>query len=103
MAGDRVELNLSFVGNGLQSTPEKIEQMQRRQQELERLQRPKTTAEFAKVLGEKSGAIPRILSKKEQKLRSLPKRGPKPGLVHPGQREVYSRDEQCENTIVLKG
>jgi hypothetical protein len=55
---------------------------------------------------EAKGAAPEgeeELSEKEKRRRALPKRGPRPALVHPAQREVYGREEEEEETVILKG
>ncbi len=104
MADDRrVEPRTVLVGRGM-TTPERIAELEQRAKDAEKVSRGKPTRAFSDVLGSAPTSTPRVLNKKEQRLAALPKKGPTPGLVHPGQREAFGRDgEDSDETVVLKG
>jgi hypothetical protein len=107
MADDdrRIEAKGTLVGRGSGTTPERIAEIQRRAEQVEKLGRPPPTRSFGDIM-EAKGAAPEgeeELSEKEKRRRALPKRGPRPALVHPAQREVYGREEEEEETVILKG
>ena len=94
----RVEAKTLLIGMGLGTTPERIEELKRRIKESEKLT-PKTPSQpFSSVLSKQTAAKPQ--SRKEQQTQRLPKKGPRPKMVHPSQRELLERDH---DPIVLKG
>jgi hypothetical protein len=102
----RVEPRPVLVGMGIgsTSTPERIAEIEQRAKQVEKLTRPKPTEEFSQVLARRgSGRAAPQPTVKEEKLQALPKRGPRPSLVHPAQREVFGRDVDEDETVVLKG
>jgi hypothetical protein len=100
----RVEPKTVLVGMGMGSTPERLGELEQRRRELEKLSRPKPTEAFEQVMARGRGpAKVATSSAKEQKRQALPRKGPRPGLVHPDQRDAYGRDEAAEKTVVLKG
>ncbi|MEE8408103.1 MAG: hypothetical protein V3T05_00730 [Myxococcota bacterium] len=101
----RVEPRTSLVGRGIGTTPERIHEIQRRALEIEKLDRAKPTREFSAVMADVAAGMPDEdeLTEKEKKQRALPKKGPRPGLVHPSQRDVYGREDGEEDPVVLKG
>lgn len=104
----RVELRIGLVGRGLGTTPERINELQRRALEAQKLDPVKPTREFSEVMADAAtdGPDEEKLSEKEQKTRALPKKGPRPGLVHPAQRSVYGREreeDEEEDPVILKG
>ena len=109
--GDRrVEPSVGLVGRGIGATPERINELQRRALEAEKLDRPKPAREFSAVMADVAADAPdpdeEELSLKEKKQRALPKKGPRPGLVHPSQRDVYGREregDEDEDPVILKG
>ena len=93
---------LSVTG-GMTSTAEGIAELEKKRAEVERANRPEPTERFGAVLKRKqSSAEAAELTPKEEKLNRLPKQGPKPGLTHPGQKDLYGRD-QSPGSVVLKG
>jgi len=98
----RVEPRGVLVGRGLGVTPEKIAQMQQRAAEIEKLSRPKPAKAFAAVLAEQPEEEIE-LSEKEKRRRALPKRGPRPGLRHPVQRDQFGRGVDGDDEIIIKG
>jgi hypothetical protein len=107
MADDdrRVEAKETLVGRGCGTTPERIAEIERRAAEVEKLGRPEPVKSFAEVMGEKGAEAEgeEELSEKETRLRALPKKGPRPALVHPSQREVCGREDEEEDPVILKG
>ena len=97
----RVEARTVLVGMGMANTPERIADIERRQRQVDKATRPKPTKSFAAVAAQKRGSAPKAVSAKQRKLESLPPKGPRPSLVHPGQREAFGRDD--DDTVVLKG
>jgi hypothetical protein len=105
MADDdrRVEPKQVLVGTGIGTTPERIADIRARTAELEKLSRPKPTQEFGAVLAAKSAGRPKAEpSAKEKRKQALPKKGPRPGIAHPSQREAYGRDDD-DDPVIIKG
>lgn len=100
MTDDRVETRVTLVGRGIGATPESIDELRKRARELEKLTRKKPTKRFGDLLGdaEEAGDSERDV---EASPRSTP--APRPGLVHPSQRQVYGRDENSREAVILKG
>lgn len=108
MAGnrDRIEVSVTLTGSGASATPERIASLQRQQIEQSRPDKATAAAAFASVMrgkGGGSGKVPAKLSAKEEKQQALPKKGPKPGMVHPGLRDAFGRDEYDDGDVVVKG
>ena len=103
--GDRrVEPRTLLVGRGSGATPEKIADLQRRVDEVERAHQLPPAKSFSAVLAKASSDRSEgELSDKERKLGALPKTGPRPGLLHPSQRSMFGRVEETKDVIVLKG
>ena len=102
----RVEPRQVLIGRGMGVTPEKIADLQRRVEQAEKAARKEPVQPFSAVLARGRGATgdsDEELSEKDKRLQSLPKKGPRPGLVHPAQRDVYGREEEAQDTVVLKG
>jgi hypothetical protein len=101
----RVEAKATLVGRGNASTPERIAELQRQAAEIERSRPAKPPSKpFAEVMAATAAERPAAAEPaKEKKRKSLPKKGPKPGLVHPAQREVCGREEEHDDEVVLKG
>jgi hypothetical protein len=93
------------VQGGMTATPEGIAELERQRARVERAAQPEPTTPFSAHLkkGRDAKSAEAVLSEKEKKKQALPKKGPKPGMVHPAQRDVYGRDEESEDAIVLKG
>lgn len=104
---DRVEAPALFVGRGLGATPEKIEELTQRARQVEKMRPAKPAMPFSAVLERAASATDgkeeETLDPKEAKKRALPRKGPRPSLVHPSQREVYGREDGNEESVVLKG
>lgn len=100
MTDDRVETRVTLVGRGIGATPESIDELRKRARQLEKLTRKKPTKHFGDLLGEaeEPGDSEPDLEPSSQ---SSPT--PRPGLVHPSQRQAYGRDENSRETVVLKG
>ncbi|MBN1959576.1 MAG: hypothetical protein JW841_01405 [Deltaproteobacteria bacterium] len=99
----RVEPHTVLVGKGMGVTPESIAQLEERQRLLEKSSTPKPNDSFLTVLSKKQSNNKKTTSSiKEKKRASLPSQGPRPGLVHPQQRETFGRD-QNDDTVILKG
>jgi hypothetical protein len=100
----RVEPRTVLVGRGSAATPEKIEEIRRRALEMEKLDRKKPAREFAAVIADLAEETQdEDLSEKEKRQRALPKRGPRPGLLHPAQRDAYGREDDGEDPVIIKG
>ncbi len=100
----RVEPKTVLVGMGMGVTPERLGEIEQRRKELEKLSRPKPTRRFGDVMARRGGrGEPPAASAKEQKRRALPKKGPRPSLVHPAQRDALGRDGSEDESVVLKG
>ncbi|OGQ84972.1 MAG: hypothetical protein A2289_12500 [Deltaproteobacteria bacterium RIFOXYA12_FULL_58_15] len=100
---NRVEPRLTLVGSGAGTTPERISEIEQRARQLEKASRPKPKKAFAAVMAKKvADLVSEEVSDKEKRRRSLPKKGPRPSLVHPVQREVFGRDQNDED-VILKG
>ena len=102
MADDdrRVEPKRLFVGSGYGTTPERIAEIQRRQVEMEKIRRPEPAQPFSSVLAAKVTERAEEVEPDPEEV--LPK-GPRPGLSHPAQREVFGRLEEAEDSIIIKG
>ncbi|MBI5510075.1 MAG: hypothetical protein HY903_15060 [Deltaproteobacteria bacterium] len=105
MADDdrRVEARLDLGGRGLSATPERIGELERQAAQIEKQTRAKPAKTFDKVMAERGGAPPPVVSAKEKKRRALPKQGPRLGLRHPAQRAAYGRDDDSQDPVVIKG
>lgn len=100
----RVEPKGMLVGRGMGTTPERIDELRRRADEIAKSDRPKPAVPFARVLALRAkGAKEPEPSAKEKRRRALPKKGPKPALVHPSQRETFGRSADDDDDIVIKG
>ncbi len=100
----RVEPRTVLVGMGNSATPERIAELERRAQEVERRTRKKPLRSFSQVLAQHGkGAVEAPLSPKDEKYNALPKRGPRPSLLHPAQRDAFGREEEALEPVVLKG
>ena len=100
----RVEARLDLNGRGLSATPERIAELQHQARELDKLHSTPPARTFEMVMAEKGGrAAPPTLSAKEKKRSALPKKGPKPSLRHPAQRQAYGREEDSDEPVILKG
>ncbi len=94
----RVEPRIMTVGGlSLHATPEGIASMQAKAQKLERLGHKPTTS-FSEIL--KAGK-PEHAKPQENIEDERPKKGPRPGLAHPVQREIFGRGEN--SIVVIKG
>lgn len=103
---DRVEPKTSLIGRGNGATPEHITELERRSREVEQTSRPQPQRSFAKVLAqrgnqEKTDNEP--VSAKQKRWQALPKKGPRPSLLHPAQRDAYGRSESETEPVVIKG
>ncbi len=94
---DRVEPRVVLVGRGIGATPENIDQLQKRSRQLEKLTRKKPKTKFGDLLAQDEEA-----SEEEEVTEQAPK-GPRPGLVHPSQRQVYGREGSKDESVILKG
>ncbi len=100
----RVEPKTVLVGMGMGVTPERLGEIEQRKKELEKLSRPKPTQAFGDVMARRRGrAEPPPATAKERSRQALPKKGPRPALVHPAQRDAYGRVESEDEPVVLKG
>jgi len=103
----RIEPHTMLVGLGMGVTRERITELEERARQVEKQTRPKPTEAFSAVMSRRTvadAAAPHEPSAKEQKLEALPKKGPRPSLVHPAQRQAFGRDgdEQAE-PVIIKG
>lgn len=104
MASDRVEPRTVLVGLGMGTTPERIQELEARARKLQHEARPKPQKPFSAVLALATQEGPaQPLSEKQQKHEALPKKGPRPALSHPGQRETFGRTSDGTDTVVIKG
>jgi hypothetical protein len=101
MADDdwRVEARLNLLGRGSGTTPERIKELEARAKELDKLNKKPSTAFGALIKAEPAptNAKPPARKMKERKLTATPK----PGLVHPKQRDTFGRED--EDDVILKG
>lgn len=95
---DRVEPRTVLVGRGIGTTPESIDQLQKRSRQLEKLTRKKPKTKFGDLLAEPAEEEPNEAAATE-----TPPKGPRPGLVHPSQRQVYGREDRTDESVILKG
>ena len=91
------------VAGGMTATAEGIAELERRRIKVERQRRPKPTKDFGAILKRKATEDEEEPSEKEKRFAELPKKGPRPGLVHPSQRDAYGRDEESDEPVILKG
>lgn len=91
------------VAGGMTATPEGIAELERRRIAAERAARPRPQKSFAALLAQREHQAEPELTEKEKKLQALPKKGPRPGLAHPAQRDVFGRTEDSDDPVVLKG
>lgn len=104
MADDdwRVEARLNLLGRGSGTTPERIAELEARAKELDKLNKTKPATAFGsliKATPEPASNKPPPRPKKERKLTATPK----PGLVHPRQRETFGREDESGDDVILKG
>jgi hypothetical protein len=100
----RVEARLDLTGRGLAATPERIADLQRQVAELDKRHPTPPVKTFDKVMAEKGAkAQAPAETVKQKKLKALPKRGPRPGLKHPSQRQTYGRADDTDDPVILKG
>ena len=99
----RVEARLGAISGGYNSSPDKIQEIQARAAEHERMGRPKPKRQFLEVLAKgKKPQSERELTEKEKKYASLPKSGPRPNGVAASFRAKLGKVQSDEN-VVLKG
>lgn len=93
------------VAGGMTATPEGIAELERKRVQMEKATRPPPSRAFATLLRkpDPNESEEEQLSEKEKKRRALPKKGPKPALTHPALREVFGRDEDSDEEVVIKG
>ncbi len=98
----RIESHLGLVGRGLGATPEKIAELETRAKEAERLSRPDPKSKFSDVLskGRPASADAELA---DAEIDERPKKGPRPGLLHPAQREAFGLDAGKKSKVVIKG
>ncbi|MEL6544391.1 MAG: hypothetical protein AAFQ82_07180 [Myxococcota bacterium] len=94
---DRVEPRLVLVGRGIGATPENIEGLQKRSRQMEKLTRKKPKTRFGDLVASDEG------ESEEAKEPDPTPKGPRPGLVHPSQRQVYGREGREDESVILKG
>jgi len=100
----RVEAKGMLVGRGMGTTPERIDELRRRADEIAKTNRPPPAVPFDRVLALRAkDAKEPDPSAKEKRRRALPKKGPKPALRHPSQRETFGRAGQDQDDVVIKG
>ena len=101
----RVVMRPMVVAGGMTATAEGIADLERRRAQAERAQRPAPTRDFAALVkkGRAEAAAPPEPTEKERRKAALPQRGPRPALVHPAQRDAYGREDDGDETVVLKG
>ncbi len=100
----RVEVRLELTGRGMSATPERIAELTRQAEQVEKSHRPPPVRAFDAVLADKGllAAKP-ALTLKQKKLAALPKKGPAPKLLHPSQRATFGRDDAQAEPVILKG
>lgn len=100
----RVEPRTTLVGIGMGVTPERIAEIEHRRRELEKVSAARPERAFGEILSSRGdGAQVETPSVKQKKLQALPRKGPRPALVHPGQRQSYGREQASEDVVILKG
>jgi hypothetical protein len=100
----RVEPRTALVGLGMGVTPERLSEIAARSRELEKLGRAKPAESFERVMARRgSSAKAAPAPGKKRKREALPRKGPRPGLAHPEQRDRFGRSEATEDPIILKG
>lgn len=99
MSDDRVETRVQLVGRGIGATPENIDQLRKRSRTLEKLSRKKPTKKFGEFLA--VDEAPEAEAESEDVQTAPP--GPRPGMVHPSQRQAYGRDGRTGESVILKG
>lgn len=108
MADDdrRVEARLGLVGRGSGTTPERIAELAQRQRELDKADKKKPAKAFGEHLaGGAAKAQPArtaTIDGRKPRVREL-KKTPRPGLVHPAQKEAFGREDEAEDPVILKG
>ena len=99
----RVESRLGAISGGYNSGVDKIQEMQARAVEHERMRRPKPKERFLAVLQKgKKPVAEREPTEKEKKFASLPKVGPRPNSISPSFRTKLG-NAQSDESVVLKG
>ena len=103
MEGDdrRVEPRTVLIGRGVATDPQRLAELEARAKEMGKLNRPKPARSFSQVLA--MGGHSSVEDKKKDSHEKLPRRGPRPALVHPAQRKLYGRQPDDEERVVLKG
>ena len=107
MADDRrVEPKPMLVGRGSGTTPERIEQLRKQADDRARATRKPPSQPFSAVLAkgrDKPDSEPESEAEEESQ-DELPEKGPRPGLVHPSQKESYGREgKEGKDVVILKG
>jgi hypothetical protein len=102
----RVDGPRLLIGRSLGPSPEDIDNLQRRARDLEKSQKAPPKEAFAKVL--RRGHSGQDTEKKEEnenemEAEAIPKKGPRPSLLHPSQRSSFGRSPDSDEPIVLKG
>lgn len=102
----RVDGPRLLIGRSLGPSPEDIDDLRRRQEEVQKSHKAPPKEAFAKVLSR--GQPQQDPENKEEKPDSeeeeqKPKKGPRPSLLHPSQRSSFGRTEESAEPIVLKG
>ena len=99
----RVESRLGAISGGYNSSVDKIQEMQARAVEHQRLEGPEPKEQFLAVLQKgKKPVAEREPTEKEKKYASLPKAGPRPNGVSSSFRAKLGNAQSDEN-VVLKG
>ena len=92
----RVEPRTVLVGMGMGVTPERISELEERQQELEKLSRPKPNESFDKVMARRQGATAKpARARKEEKRDTLP-----PTAVTARIRTWFSKDDVAGSGVI---
>ncbi len=74
----RVEPKTVLVGTGMGVTPERLEEIERRRKELEKLSRPPPSESFDRVMARRRADAAAAPSHGEQKRRALPRKASRP-------------------------
>ncbi|MBI3180321.1 MAG: hypothetical protein HYZ27_11710 [Deltaproteobacteria bacterium] len=99
----RVEPRERLVGRGIGTTPERIDELRQQADAAARTTRKKPERSFAQVIDGAGQAAATPVTPKEKRRRALPKKGPRPSLAHPSQRDAYGREDESEEPVVVKG
>ncbi len=99
----RVEPRERLMGRGIATTPERVDELRQRAEEAARGSRTKPVRSFAQVMGGERPAASEQVNAKEKRRRGLPKKGPRPTVAHPAQRDAYGREDHRDEVVVVKG